>query len=179
MNASTQLGRKVSVYRLTNGECLEAHEALDRAFDGTLGWTCELVAMALQTGAETLRGMKIAGLFPKEYGCGWPDVVRQYALAYGWDELTEALRPAAPRPVDIDRMDTVLQWLLDAGLTLEQRRLVWAKASLDVSFADLGRHYGCTRQNAQKHYAKAMRNILCVAEKNIQNRVDRVDRIDA
>ena len=57
----------------------------------------------------------------------WPDVVHDAALAYGYG--TTPLRPAAPGPRDITRMDEALGWLaLIPQDRFVLRRVVGARA---------------------------------------------------
>ncbi len=78
---------------------------------------------SLEEAAETLRRLP-AGLRRPRL-TSWPEVVRDSAglLAPSSDRR---VRPAAPTPGAIDRMDRTLLWLL--ACDDEARRLVWARA---------------------------------------------------
>ncbi|KZD12527.1 DUF6362 family protein [Oceanibaculum pacificum] len=85
-------------------------------------WTPEAVKARLAEAAEALRRLPSARL--KARLSAWPDVVQSSAEAYGYDSA--GMRPAAPGPAAISRMDETLGWLfwLEAGA----RRILWARA---------------------------------------------------
>ena len=71
--------------------------------------------------ADTLRRPPSAILRPKlTY---WPEIVSESATLLG---SKSGPQRAAPRPAAIDRLDTVLSWLLVC--IDEERRTVWARA---------------------------------------------------
>lgn len=81
------------------------------------------IRSALVEAADTLRRLPAAVRRPRL--SSWPEVVRDSAALLA--PSTEGrLRPAAPTPGAIDRMDRVLAWLLSCDG--EARRLVWARA---------------------------------------------------
>lgn len=85
-------------------------------------WTPETVKARLAEAADSLRRLPSARL--KARLTAWPDVVQASADAYGYDDA--AMRPAAPGPAAISRMDEALDWLfaIEAGA----RRILWARA---------------------------------------------------
>ncbi|MGE5537308.1 MAG: DUF6362 family protein [Gemmatimonas sp.] len=87
--------------------------------------TAEVVKARFEEAADTLRALRISPRDrPRPQLTVWPDVVHQAMLAYGWSDAR--VRPAAPSPDAIDRLDVTLTWLwpLDDG----ERRLVMARA---------------------------------------------------
>lgn len=75
--------------------------------------------------AETLRALPLrARDRPQARLTRWPDVVHQAMLAYGWTAMR--VRPPAPSPGAIDRLDETLSWLW--ALADDERRLVMARA---------------------------------------------------
>lgn len=81
------------------------------------------IRAALEEAAETLRRLPPGVRRPRL--TSWPDVVRDSAGLLG-PSAEGRVRPAAPTPGAIDRMDRVLAWLL--ACDAEARRLVWARA---------------------------------------------------
>lgn len=81
------------------------------------------IRSALEDAAETLRRLPSAVRRPRL--TSWPDVVRDSAALLA-PSAEGRVRPAAPTPGAIDRMDRALLWLL--ACDGEARRLVWARA---------------------------------------------------
>lgn len=81
------------------------------------------IRAALEEAAETLRRLPPALRRPRL--TAWPEVVRDSAGLLG-PSAEGRVRPAAPTPGAIDRMDRTLTWLL--ACDPEARRLVWARA---------------------------------------------------
>jgi hypothetical protein len=75
--------------------------------------------------ADTLRALRLNGRDrPSTRLTHWPDIVHQAMLAYGWSGTK--VRPPAPSPEAIDRLDVTLAWLWP--LADDERRLVMARA---------------------------------------------------
>jgi hypothetical protein len=75
--------------------------------------------------ADTLRALRVGARDrPGTRLTRWPDIVHQAILAYGWSGAR--VRPPAPSPEAIDRLDITLSWLWP--LADEERRLVMARA---------------------------------------------------
>ena len=88
---------------------------------GVAVWDEEAVRFFLKEAADTLRRLPSTMIRPRlSY---WPDVVVETSDFIG---SGSKIRPAAPRPAAIDRLDSVLEWLLVCDD--EERRLVWARA---------------------------------------------------
>lgn len=85
-------------------------------------WDEKLVRAWLREAADTLRRLPPARMRPRL--TSWPEVVRDSAASLG--PPPRAARPAAPSPRAIDRMETVLAWLV--ACDGEARRIVWARA---------------------------------------------------
>jgi Domain of unknown function (DUF6362) len=75
--------------------------------------------------ADTLRALRLGPRDkPSTRLTHWPDVVHQAILAYGWSAAR--VKPPAPSPEAIDRMDETLAWLWP--LEDHERRLVMGRA---------------------------------------------------
>lgn len=93
------------------------------------GWSMEDVRYRLAEAAETLRRLPMPanGRPANEVhalGAHWPEVVTATVEAYGRERVR--MRPPAPAPDAIRRLDEALGWLL--WLDEDARRLVWARA---------------------------------------------------
>lgn len=87
--------------------------------------TAERVRARFEEAAATLRGLRIGRRDrPETRLSRWPDIVHQAMLAYGWSDAR--VRPPAPQPEAIDRLDETLSWLWP--LADDERRLVMARA---------------------------------------------------
>jgi hypothetical protein len=87
--------------------------------------TPELIKARFEEAALALRALPLnARDRPQARLSRWPDVVHQAMLAYGWTEAR--VRPPAPSPAAIDRLDETLSWLWP--LADDERRLVMARA---------------------------------------------------
>lgn len=81
------------------------------------------IRSALEEAAETLRRLPPGLRRPRL--TSWPEVIRDSVGLLG-PSAEGRIRPAAPTPGAIDRMDSVLSWLM--ACDGEARRLVWARA---------------------------------------------------
>jgi hypothetical protein len=87
--------------------------------------TPELIKTRFEEAAETLRALPLKSRDrPEARLSRWPDVVHQAILAYGW--AAARVRPPAPSPEAIDRLEETLSWLWP--LADAERRLVMARA---------------------------------------------------
>lgn len=87
--------------------------------------TAERIRERFEEAAATLRGLRIGPRDrPQTRLSSWPDIVHQAMLAYGWSDAR--VRPPAPSPEAIDRLDETLSWLWP--LADDERRLVMARA---------------------------------------------------
>ncbi|MBM3597341.1 MAG: hypothetical protein FJX35_03955 [Alphaproteobacteria bacterium] len=127
-------------------------------------WTEDAVKARLAEAADTLR--RLPGGVMRARLTGWPEVVRAAAEAYGYDGAR--MRPAAPGPAAISRMDEALAWLF--ALDLDARRIVWARAGR-VSWRRLedmdGRSHVTLRRvhdRAMAAIARALNSGLCGAD---------------
>src|SRR3954468_13556845 len=85
-----------------------------RSGDGQLCYSAGMmleheIEARLEHAGGTLLALPATGCRLAGYRCGMPPIVREFAQFYGWDQ--PRLRPAAPSPEDIDRMDEALGWL--------------------------------------------------------------------
>jgi len=88
-------------------------------------WTAERIKARFEEAAGTLRALRLGARDrPQARLARWPDVVHQAMLAYGWSETR--VRPPAPAPEAIDRLDETLAWLWP--MADDERRLVMARA---------------------------------------------------
>jgi Domain of unknown function (DUF6362) len=99
--------------------------------DGLVGlsvkrdWSPELVSGFFLEASDTLRRLPLNSPAPARLKAWWPDIVRSKAEAYA--SAPVKMRPAAPDPAAIARLDAVTGWLF--WLTEDVRRIVWAKAN--------------------------------------------------
>jgi hypothetical protein len=115
-------------------------------------WGIDHVADQLEEAADTLRRLpKVDWKARLTY---WPEVLRDAAVAL---EEKTACRPAAPSPAAIDRMDEALAWLLP--LTLEQRRLLWARAC-GISWRQLAGMDGRSHVTLRKRWKETLEGIV-------------------
>jgi hypothetical protein len=88
-------------------------------------WTIPEIRLRFEEAAHTLRRLPLPrDGRPHDWRVSWPDVVYDW-LAYGW--LPARAQGIRPTPVEITRMDEVLQWL--HWLTRDQRMILWARAN--------------------------------------------------
>lgn len=106
-------------------------------------WTQAEVSARLREAGDTVRRLpKPRG--PSGYGSGWPDVVRDAREAYGYTE--GKIRPPAPTPRAIDRMDEVFTWFQYLANNPDETRAVWIAVGCGVSFAQTARILGVYRK---------------------------------
>jgi len=87
--------------------------------------TAEQIRARFEEAAATLRGLRVGKRDrPEARLSRWPGIVHQAMLAYGWNDAR--MRPPAPSPEAIDRLDETLSWLWP--LADDERRLVMARA---------------------------------------------------
>jgi hypothetical protein len=87
--------------------------------------SAERVKARFEEAADTLRALRLGARDrPQAHLSHWPDVVHQAMLAYGWN--ASRMRPPAPAPEAIDRLDETLAWLWP--LAEDERRLIMARA---------------------------------------------------
>lgn len=87
--------------------------------------TPDVVKARFEEAADTLRALRLSARDrPSTTLARWPDVVHQAMLAYGW--TATKVRPPAPSPDAIDRLDRTLEWLWP--LADDERRVVMARA---------------------------------------------------
>lgn len=92
----------------------------------TAPMTATGVKARFEEAAETMRALRLGSRDRPQARllARWPDVVHQAMLAYGWTGAK--VRPPAPSPAAIDRLDETLAWLWP--LADDERRLVMARA---------------------------------------------------
>lgn len=86
-------------------------------------WTPKQVEAALTEAANTMRKLPrphVAGFFNT-----WPEPVRSYWDAYGWETDAPVRGFATPR--EVTRMEATMPWL--RWLERDDQRIVWAKAN--------------------------------------------------
>lgn len=128
--------------------------------------TAEWLVAVFEQAGKTLQSMPARGTRPSEYGNGWPDVVHDAGMAYGW--TTDRIRPAYPSARDIARMDEVYAWI---GLIPENqrllRRIVLLRSLVDpisdrhrFSWRKVGSTLGHDHKAAQRWHENAIVSIL-------------------
>lgn len=106
-------------------------------------WTQDEVVRRLREAGDTVRRLpKPRG--PIGFGSGWPDVVRDAREAYGYTE--GRLRPAAPTPRAIDRMEEVFTWFQYLADHTDEMRAMWLAVGCGLSFAHTARMMGVHRK---------------------------------
>lgn len=129
--------------------------ALEGPWSGSGGWTADLVREWLAEAMETLRTC------PSDHPGGWrssmPDVVRQAALAYGWDAPRIRL---VPSPAALGRLDIVLQWLflLDE---VDQRKAVVGVA-MGLSLRRIARTIGRSHTHVATLERRAVEDLVAI-----------------
>src|SRR5579859_1902500 len=88
-------------------------------------WNLELVTGFLSEASDTLKRLPLSNGAPARLKAWWPDIVRSAAESYG--HAPAKMRPAAPEPSAIARLDGVTDWLF--WITEDARRIVWARAN--------------------------------------------------
>lgn len=88
-------------------------------------WDREEIRHRFTEAASTLRRLPLPkNSRPARFKTAWPDVCYDW-LAYGWMPTRSPRIP--PTPLEISRMDEVLDWL--HLLTRDQRLIVWGRAN--------------------------------------------------
>jgi hypothetical protein len=83
-------------------------------------WTRELVAGRVREAWDTLRRMP-ERCFPAPVTSSWPQVVRDWREAYGYN--TERVRLARPSPQAIDRMHDTIGWFTFIALQPQRKTI--------------------------------------------------------
>lgn len=86
-------------------------------------WTPKRVEVRLEEAADTMRKLprpRVAGFFNT-----WPETVRSYWDAYGWDTDAPVRSFATPR--EVTTMEATMLWL--RWLERDDQRIVWARAN--------------------------------------------------
>jgi hypothetical protein len=86
-------------------------------------WKVTDIADRLEQAAYTMRRMPKVTV--KGYGSAWPDVVREFTEAYGYNEAEVSLGP--PTAKHITEMDEAMRWLL--WIEKDEVRLIWLRAN--------------------------------------------------
>lgn len=121
--------------------------------------TCDDIKARFEEAAETLRAVRLTARDrPTANLSRWPDVVHQAMLAYGWADAR--VRPPAPSPDAIDRLDETLSWLWP--LSDEERRLVMARA-FRLPWRRIEDLDGRTERTLRKVHARALDRVAGMA----------------
>jgi hypothetical protein len=92
----------------------------------------------------------------------WPDMVRDVADAYGYNDAT--LPRFRPTPVDVGDYLTALSWLKD----LEPREIKLVEwVSMDFGFSLIGARIGRSYDTAKRRYEDAIRKIWRVTRSRV------------
>lgn len=140
---------------------VEIDEAVELAHDGLIAWDRALVKHALYRAARALMAWRMLGSrdYPAGIIANWPDVVFTVEeLAHHAEHKSNAVRPAAPSPAELDRTDKAICWLLP--LSRDARRVVWAKAARPaLPWVALANYYGSSRSTLKRRYYAAIDEI--------------------
>lgn len=112
-------------------------------------WDSKMVAKRMEETAETMHRLPETRV--QGYVSSWPEVLRQFCEAYGYD--TPKVRMGPPTGEAIDRMDECLNWL--RWLEPEQMRLVWLRAER-VPWKIILRRLGVSRATAWQWWMSAL-----------------------
>lgn len=120
-------------------------------FDG------EYVKICLEEAAETLRALRVNGLFPAKHKSCWPDVVQNFMDAYGYDD--EAVRLGVPTSRRISQMDVVLDWLNHVN---DRRHIVvlWGRA-MGVKPGRIASSLRINRETVRRWHLRGIDDIVC------------------
>jgi hypothetical protein len=132
--------------------------------------TPEWLVACLEDAGRTLQALPARGTRPSEYGNGWPDVVHDAEVAYGW--AADRIRPAFPGAKAIARMDEIYSWI---GLIPESqrllRRIVLLRSLVDpvsnrhrFSWRKVAVTLGCHHASVQTWHENAIVTILTKIE---------------
>lgn len=128
--------------------------------------TTEYVVKRLEQAGAALLSLNVGRAYPAGIRIAWPEYVKDAAEAYGWHG--ETIRPPAPTPVEIARMDEALGWI--ALIHPERyvlRRIVGARALTNprtqqpiYSWAKIARMLGCDRRAVQRWHEQGIELIV-------------------
>lgn len=114
-------------------------------------WTTETVAARFEEAVRTAR--KLPRVTVQGYFNVWPAIVRdQWETMNGEPHLCHF----PPEPLALDRMLETMRWV--QWLEVEQRHLVWMRASLH-DWKTICRRFGCNRTTAWRRWQKALEMI--------------------
>jgi len=119
-------------------------------------WDAQAVDARLRDCADTLRRLRVHGALPAEYGSSWPDMIRDFWDAFGWNDIE--IKPAPPTAEAITRMDQTMIWFLFIGRPAD-RRIAWAKA-FRLSDRKIARVVGQSRWTVQRRYRRTLSAIV-------------------
>lgn len=117
-------------------------------------WTDNEIVCRIREAGDTVRRLpRPRG--PAGYSSGWPDVVRDVRDAYGY--TPSQIRPAAPTPRAIDRMDEVFTWFRFLEGRVDECRAMWLCVGCGMSFSQVGRVLGVSRTTIRTRVWGAVR----------------------
>jgi hypothetical protein len=121
-------------------------------------WTAGEVEARLEEAAETLRRMRMHGIWPATYRSAWPEMLRDYWDVWRFGRIEED-RPPLPSPGAIDRMDKTLAWVAAFVREPHKRRVLWCRASR-LSWRRIARMVGASHETARFWHLAAIREIV-------------------
>lgn len=107
----------------------------------------------LKEAVDTLRRLPSQSLRAKL--SSWPDVVQRSAEVFS--TIPNFIRPAAPSPSAIDRLDYLLHCLVK--LNEQERRLIWARAS-NVSWRKLEHYENLSHTTLRKYHKTGIEKLF-------------------
>jgi len=119
-------------------------------------WDADAVEARLREAADTIRRLRVAGVWPAGYRSAWPDVIRDFWDVFGYHETEVRSPPPSPRA--IGRMDEAMIWLTFVDAPLD-RRIVWAKA-FKLGNRKVAMITGQSRETVRRRYKRALAGIV-------------------
>ena len=111
-------------------------------------WNPRIVEEWFEEAADTLRRLPEHRL--KNTRSSWPEVIREFHEAYGYDTVRLRIPPTSAA---IDRMDRVMTWL--KWLEPDEVRLVWLRAN-NVRWKSISYAFGVNRSTAWRYWVCAL-----------------------
>jgi hypothetical protein len=121
-------------------------------------WTAEEVEARLEEAAETLRRMRMHGIWPAKHRTAWPEMLQDFWEIWRFGRIEDG-PPPPPAPGAIDRMDEALVWVA-MFVPANKRRILWARA-FRFSWRRIGRRIGKGHETVRRAHRQAL---LALAE---------------
>ena len=130
-------------------------------------WTHDEIRMRFREAGDTVRRLpRVKG--PAGYGSGWPEMVRKYSEAYGYNEAR--LRPAPPSPRAIDRMEEVFTWFGYLDGSIQEMRALWLADACGFGWSQAGRVMRVSPTSVQRYVFAGSKRIAAALNSINRNR---------